>query len=178
MLSIRKQFERNNKVHETNCLTSFDPYNPDQKLYTKPKKFSLRIVGGRHLFGLGQQFHGSNTSKFDFTVEILGISQDKTHENKYVFKQEVPYNSFNPVFHDKGHVFTVANPDLAFLKFTLSSADAFGDPQPLGVACFAMNGLRSGFRSVPLCNSFLEPISHASLLVHSKFLSETTSVPK
>lgn len=136
-------------------------------------KFHLKILGGRHLFGLGQQFHGSNTSRMDFTVEILGISQDRSRENKYVFQQEVPYNSFNPVFHDKSHQFTVTNPDLAFLKFTLSSSDAFGDPQPLGVACFAMNGIRSGYRSVPLCNLFLQPISHASLLVHSKILSES-----
>ena len=74
-------------------------------------------------------------------------------------------NTFNPVFDKKPCQFRVCNPDLAFLKFTLSTPDAFGDNHVVALAVYPFNGIRAGIRSVPLMNSYMEPIEQAALLV-------------
>ena len=45
------------------------------------------------------------------------------------------------------------------------SSDAFGESQVLACACFPLNGIRQGVRSVPLCNQYMERIQQAALLV-------------
>ena len=72
------------------------------------------------------------------------------------------------MFTDKSFRFVVFNPDLAFLKLTLTTPDAFGDPNVIGLAVFAFQSLRDGVRSIPLKNSYMEPIEKAALLVDLK----------
>ena len=73
-------------------------------------------------------------------------------------------------------MFTIRNIDLAFLKFTLMSTDAFGESQTLAVACYPINGLRSGVRSIPLQNLYMERIPHAALLVNALLTDDKEKV--
>jgi len=126
-----------------------------------PKTLILRIIGGRNIFGLGKTYQSLNTSNIDYSVEIWGIDADK---QKHRFKQEGA-NTFNPVFDWKELNLKIHNPDLAFLRFVISSPDPFGESLVKAVAVFPVNGLRQGIRSIPLMNTSLEPIELAALLV-------------
>jgi len=49
----------------------------------KPKKLTVQIIAGRHIFGLGKTYQGLNTSNVDYAIEIMGVEVDKL---KYRFK--------------------------------------------------------------------------------------------
>ena len=93
----------------------------------------------------------------------------------FYFQQDSS-NTFNPTFENKIIQFRIANPDLAFIKFTLSTPDAFGDNHVIALAVYPFPGIREGIRSVPLMNGYMEPIEHASLLVKCT-ITEETGVP-
>lgn len=126
-----------------------------------PKTLTIKLLGGRNIFGLGKTYQSLNTSNIDFAIEIWGIEVDK---QKHRFKHEGA-NTFNPVFDWKEVKFTVHNPDLAILRFVMSSPDPFGENIVKAVAVFAFRGIRPGIRSVPLLNVYMEPIEQAALLV-------------
>ena len=84
-------------------------------------------------------------------------------------------NTFNPTFDNKSFPFRIANPDLAFLKFTLSTPDAFGDNHVIALAVYPVPGLRQGVRSVPLMNTYMEPIEQAALLINCSITDESST---
>ncbi|CAB1324000.1 unnamed protein product [Coregonus sp. 'balchen'] len=63
-------------------------------------------------------------------------------------------------------VFDVHNPSFSFLRFLVYEEDMFSDPNFLAQAIYPVRSLRTGYRSVPLKNSYSEELELASLLVH------------
>ena len=74
-------------------------------------------------------------------------------------------NGLNPVWNKKFD-FDVDNPSCALLRFVVQDLDVFSDPIDLGQAIIPVSCLRSGYRSVPLRNSYSEELELASLLIH------------
>ena len=68
--------------------------------------------------------------------------------------------------------FPLDNPDLALIRFVVFEEDSFGEGQFLGQACYPVQCLRTGFRSVILKNEYSEELHLASLLVHIQFTAE------
>ena len=78
----------------------------------------------------------------------------------------VAQNGLNPTWRDTdawlAHVYF---PEMALLRFCVHDGDLSDDPF-IGQAVFPVEHCRTGYRSVPLCNKFSEPLPLASLLVH------------
>lgn len=85
------------------------------------------------------------------------------HRLMYLFSLDV--NGLNPVWNKKFD-FDVDNPSCALLRFVVQDLDVFSDPIDLGQAIIPVSCLRSGYRSVPLRNSYSEELELASLLIH------------
>lgn len=66
----------------------------------------------------------------------------------------------------KEFVFDINNPEFAFLRFVVYEEDMFSDPNFLAQATFPVKALKTGYRSVPLRNSYSEELELAALLVH------------
>ncbi|PKU34107.1 1-phosphatidylinositol -bisphosphate phosphodiesterase gamma-1-like [Limosa lapponica baueri] len=80
-------------------------------------------------------------------------------------------NGFNPVWLFKQFVFDINNPEFAFLRFVVYEEDMFSDPNFLAQATFPVKGLKTGYRSVPLKNSYTEDLELASLLIHIEIIN-------
>ncbi|CAJ0920941.1 unnamed protein product [Ranitomeya imitator] len=66
----------------------------------------------------------------------------------------------------KEFVFDINNPEFSFLRFVVYEEDMFSDPNFLAQATFPVKALKTGYRSVPLRNSYSEELELAALLVH------------
>uniref|UniRef100_A0A669BPH4 Phosphoinositide phospholipase C n=1 Tax=Oreochromis niloticus TaxID=8128 RepID=A0A669BPH4_ORENI len=126
---------------------TFDPFDKD----------TLHVLGARHLPKNGR----SIVCPF-VELEICGADYDS-----YKCKTDVVAdNGLNPVWVQKQFVFDIHNPTFAFLRFTVYEEDMFSDPNFLAQATYPVRLLKTGYRSVPLKNSYSEELELASLLVH------------
>ncbi|NXC62705.1 PLCG1 phosphodiesterase, partial [Aleadryas rufinucha] len=124
--------------------------------------FLLQILGARHLPKNGR----SIVCPF-VEVEVCGSEYDNSKNKTDV----VADNGFNPVWLFKQFVFDINNPEFAFLRFVVYEEDMFSDPNFLAQATFPVKGLKTGYRSVPLKNSYTEDLELASLLIHIEIIN-------
>ncbi|NXK91552.1 PLCG1 phosphodiesterase, partial [Formicarius rufipectus] len=122
----------------------------------------LQILGARHLPKNGR----SIVCPF-VEVEVCGSEYDNSKNKTDV----VADNGFNPVWLFKQFVFDINNPEFAFLRFVVYEEDMFSDPNFLAQATFPVKGLKTGYRSVPLKNSYTEDLELASLLIHIEIIN-------
>uniref|UniRef100_A0A3Q3CAV0 1-phosphatidylinositol 4,5-bisphosphate phosphodiesterase gamma n=1 Tax=Haplochromis burtoni TaxID=8153 RepID=A0A3Q3CAV0_HAPBU len=134
----------------------FDPFDKDT-LHVEPITIQLQVLGARHLPKNGR----SIVCPF-VELEICGADYDS-----YKCKTDVVAdNGLNPVWVQKQFVFDIHNPTFTFLRFTVYEEDMFSDPNFLAQATYPVRLLKTGYRSVPLKNSYSEELELASLLVH------------
>ncbi|NXS33223.1 PLCG1 phosphodiesterase, partial [Pomatostomus ruficeps] len=124
--------------------------------------FLHQILGARHLPKNGR----SIVCPF-VEVEVCGSEYDNSKNKTDV----VADNGFNPVWLFKQFVFDINNPEFAFLRFVVYEDDMFSDPNFLAQATFPVKGLKTGYRSVPLKNSYTEDLELASLLIHIEIIN-------
>uniref|UniRef100_UPI00398F5B9C 1-phosphatidylinositol 4,5-bisphosphate phosphodiesterase gamma-1-like isoform X3 n=1 Tax=Pristiophorus japonicus TaxID=55135 RepID=UPI00398F5B9C len=141
---------------------SFDPFDKNTLKGVEPITVQLQILGARHLPKNGR----SIVCPF-VEVEVCGAEYDNSK-----YKTEVVAdNGLNPVWLFKQFVFDINNPEFAFLKFIVYDEDMFSDPNFLAQATYPVKGLKTGYRSVPLKNSYSEELELASLLVHIEIVN-------
>uniref|UniRef100_A0A8C0BME4 1-phosphatidylinositol 4,5-bisphosphate phosphodiesterase gamma n=1 Tax=Buteo japonicus TaxID=224669 RepID=A0A8C0BME4_9AVES len=137
---------------------SFDPFDKNSLKIVEP----ITILGARHLPKNGR----SIVCPF-VEVEVCGSEYDNSKNKTDV----VADNGFNPVWLFKQFVFDINNPEFAFLRFVVYEEDMFSDPNFLAQATFPVKGLKTGYRSVPLKNSYTEDLELASLLIHIEIIN-------
>uniref|UniRef100_G3NLI8 1-phosphatidylinositol 4,5-bisphosphate phosphodiesterase gamma n=1 Tax=Gasterosteus aculeatus aculeatus TaxID=481459 RepID=G3NLI8_GASAC len=136
---------------------AFDPFDKDT-LRVEP----ITVLGARHLPKNGR----SIVCPF-VEVEICGADYDGCKCKTDV----VADNGLNPVWLQKQFVFDIHNPTFSFLRFTVFEEDMFSDPNFLAQATYPVRLLRTGYRSIPLKNSYSEELELASLLVHVEIVN-------
>ncbi|NXM60651.1 PLCG1 phosphodiesterase, partial [Illadopsis cleaveri] len=143
---------------------TFDPFDKNSLKIVEPITVQLQasILGARHLPKNGR----SIVCPF-VEVEVCGSEYDATWSRTDV----VADNGFNPVWLFKQFVFDINNPEFAFLRFVVYEEDMFSDPNFLAQATFPVKGLKTGYRSVPLKNSYTEDLELASLLIHIEIIN-------
>uniref|UniRef100_A0A8C9Y5S0 1-phosphatidylinositol 4,5-bisphosphate phosphodiesterase gamma n=1 Tax=Sander lucioperca TaxID=283035 RepID=A0A8C9Y5S0_SANLU len=140
---------------------AFDPFDKDT-LHVEPITIQLQVLGARHLPKNGR----SIVCPF-VEVEIYGADYDSCKCKTDV----VADNGLNPVWVQKQFVFDIHNPTFTFLRFTVYEEDMFSDPNFLAQATYPVRLLRTGYRSIPLKNSYSEELELASLLVHIEIVN-------
>ncbi|KAM8967646.1 1-phosphatidylinositol 4,5-bisphosphate phosphodiesterase gamma-1-like isoform 2-T2 [Pelodytes ibericus] len=140
----------------------FDPFDKTSLKIIEPITVQIQILGARHLPKDGR----SIVCPF-VEVEVCGSEFDNSKNKSEV----VADNGLNPVWLMKQFVFDINNPDLAFLRFVLYDEDMFSDPNFLAQATFPVKSLKTGYRSVPLKNSYSEDLELAALLVHIEIVN-------
>uniref|UniRef100_A0A3B3C9A1 1-phosphatidylinositol 4,5-bisphosphate phosphodiesterase gamma n=1 Tax=Oryzias melastigma TaxID=30732 RepID=A0A3B3C9A1_ORYME len=140
---------------------AFDPFDKDT-LHVEPITIQIQVLGARHLPKNGR----SIVCPF-VEMEICGADYDCCKYKTDV----VADNGLNPVWLQKQFVFDIHNPTFSFLRFTVYEEDMFSDPNFLAQATYPVRLLRTGYRSVPLKNSYSEELELASLLVHIEIVN-------
>ncbi|XP_071010690.1 1-phosphatidylinositol 4,5-bisphosphate phosphodiesterase gamma-1-like [Oncorhynchus clarkii lewisi] len=140
---------------------TFDPFDKDT-LHLEPITIQLQVLGARHLPKNGR----SIVCPF-VEVEVCGADYDCSKSKTDV----VADNGLNPVWVQRQFVFDVHNPSFSFLRFLVYEEDMFSDPNFLAQAIYPVRSLRTGYRSVPLKNSYSEELELASLLVHIEIVN-------
>ncbi|XP_042187658.1 1-phosphatidylinositol 4,5-bisphosphate phosphodiesterase gamma-1-like [Callorhinchus milii] len=141
---------------------NFDPFDKNSLRGLEPITVQLQILGARHLPKNGR----SIVCPF-VEVEVCGAEYDNSK-----FKTEVVAdNGLAPVWLCKQLVFDISNPTFTFLRFSVYDEDMFSDPNFLAQATYPVTGLKTGYRSVPLKNSYSEELELASLLVHIEIVN-------
>ncbi|XP_037936423.1 1-phosphatidylinositol 4,5-bisphosphate phosphodiesterase gamma-1-like [Teleopsis dalmanni] len=143
---------------------NFDPNNPIAISTLEEKIVTIRIIAGRHLFRSGK----SNSPLV--VVEVVGASFDTGLKHR----TKISENGFNPVWNESCE-FAVINPHFAILRFEVQDEDIFAETQLIAQACYPLNCIRTGYRSVTLRNKFSEELELASLLVHIDVKQRTRS---
>uniref|UniRef100_A0A672TI60 1-phosphatidylinositol 4,5-bisphosphate phosphodiesterase gamma n=1 Tax=Strigops habroptila TaxID=2489341 RepID=A0A672TI60_STRHB len=141
---------------------TFDPFDKNSLKIVEP----ITILGARHLPKNGR----SIVCPF-VEVEVCGSEYDNSKNKTDV----VADNGFNPVWLFKQFVFDINNPEFAFLRFVVYEEDMFSDPNFLAQATFPVKGLKTGYRSVPLKNSYTEDLELAALLIHIEIINAKAS---
>uniref|UniRef100_A0A8B9SH41 Phosphoinositide phospholipase C n=1 Tax=Anas platyrhynchos TaxID=8839 RepID=A0A8B9SH41_ANAPL len=142
---------------------TFDPFDKNSLKIVEP----ITILGARHLPKNGR----SIVCPF-VEVEVCGSEYDNSKNKTDV----VADNGFNPVWLFKQFVFDINNPEFAFLRFVVYEEDMFSDPNFLAQATFPVKGLKTGYRSVPLKNSYTEDLELAALLIHIEIINAKAGV--
>ncbi|TNN59901.1 1-phosphatidylinositol 4,5-bisphosphate phosphodiesterase gamma-1 [Liparis tanakae] len=140
---------------------AYDPFDKDT-LHVEPITIQLQLLGARHLPKTGR----SIVCPF-VEVEICGTEYDSCKCKTDV----VADNGLNPVWVQKQFVFDIHNPTFSFLRFTVYEEDMFSDPNFLAQATYPVRLLRTGYRSIPLKNSYNEELELASLLIHIEIVN-------
>ncbi|NWX30282.1 PLCG1 phosphodiesterase, partial [Notiomystis cincta] len=147
---------------DKNSLKIVEPITVQLQASGKRQQDRLEILGARHLPKNGR----SIVCPF-VEVEVCGSEYDNSKNKTDV----VADNGFNPVWLFKQFVFDINNPEFAFLRFVVYEEDMFSDPNFLAQATFPVKGLKTGYRSVPLKNSYTEDLELASLLIHIEIIN-------
>uniref|UniRef100_A0A8C7TA02 Phosphoinositide phospholipase C n=1 Tax=Oncorhynchus mykiss TaxID=8022 RepID=A0A8C7TA02_ONCMY len=145
---------------------TFDPFDKET-LHLEPITIQLQVLGARHLPKNGR----SIVCPF-VEVEVCGADYDCSKSKTDV----VADNGLNPVWVQRQFVFDVHNPSFSFLRFLVYEEDMFSDPNFLAQAIYPVRSLRTGYRSVPLKNSYSEELELASLLVHIEIVNAKQSL--
>lgn len=143
----------------------FDPNNPNTISPLEEKLVKIRIIAARHLF------RGGKCSNPLVVVEIAGASFDSGVKHR----TKASENGFNPVWNESCE-FRVKNPHFAILRFEIQDEDMFAETHFIAQSCYALNCIRTGYRSVILRNKFSEELELASLLIHIEIKSAAENV--
>uniref|UniRef100_A0A8C9XGT1 Phosphoinositide phospholipase C n=1 Tax=Sander lucioperca TaxID=283035 RepID=A0A8C9XGT1_SANLU len=136
----------------------FDPF--DSKLYSSLPV--LKVLGARHL-----PKHGRGIVCPLIEIEVCGADYDSAKQKT----DSEADNGLNPTWPRKPFQFVVCNSAFAFLRFVVYEIDMFNDQNFLAQATFPIHSIKTGYRSVPLKNSYNEDLELASLLVHIDIIS-------
>ncbi|CAG7731779.1 unnamed protein product [Allacma fusca] len=136
----------------------FDPNNVKllNKLNIQRINLTLTVIAARNLTKPGNK---AVIGPF-VELEIIGADFD-------CLKQRTRQNAefgLSPVWNEK-FSFSVLNPDLALIRFSVQDEDTLDDSELIGQATYPVRCLRPGYRSVPLNNGFGEE-QLSVLLVH------------
>ncbi|NXS68106.1 PLCG1 phosphodiesterase, partial [Pandion haliaetus] len=148
---------------------TFDPFDKNSLKIVEPITVQLQASGrGQQILGARHLPKNGRSIVCPFVeVEVCGSEYDNSKNKTDV----VADNGFNPVWLFKQFVFDINNPEFAFLRFVVYEEDMFSDPNFLAQATFPVKGLKTGYRSVPLKNSYTEDLELASLLIHIEIIN-------
>uniref|UniRef100_A0A3Q3S1E8 1-phosphatidylinositol 4,5-bisphosphate phosphodiesterase gamma n=1 Tax=Mastacembelus armatus TaxID=205130 RepID=A0A3Q3S1E8_9TELE len=138
---------------------NFDPFDKHTLRGLEEVTLEIEVLGARHL-----PKHGRGIVCPLIEIEVCGAEYDNA-KLKTDSEGETD-NGLNPTWPRKSFQFTVCNSAFAFLRFVVYEIDMFNDQNFLAQATFPIHGLKTGYRSVPLKNSYNEDLELASLLVH------------
>ncbi|KAG5838375.1 1-phosphatidylinositol 4,5-bisphosphate phosphodiesterase gamma-1 [Anguilla anguilla] len=141
---------------------NFDPFDRHSLRGLEPITLQIEVLGARHL-----PKHGRGIVCPLIEVEVCGAEYDNAKQKT----DSEADNGLNPIWPRKPFRFTVCNSEFAFLRFVVYEIDMFSDQNFLAQATFPVAGLKTGYRSVLLKNSYNEDLELASLLVHMDILS-------
>uniref|UniRef100_A0AAQ5X3H7 1-phosphatidylinositol 4,5-bisphosphate phosphodiesterase gamma n=1 Tax=Amphiprion ocellaris TaxID=80972 RepID=A0AAQ5X3H7_AMPOC len=136
---------------------SFDPFDKHTLRGLEQVTLEIEVLGARHL-----PKHGRGIVCPLIEIEVCGAEYDSAKQKT----DSEADNGLNPTWPRKPFQFTVCNSAFAFLRFGVYEIDMFSDQNFLAQATFPIHGLKTGYRSVPLKNSYNEDLELASLLVH------------
>uniref|UniRef100_A0A6Q2WZF1 1-phosphatidylinositol 4,5-bisphosphate phosphodiesterase gamma n=1 Tax=Esox lucius TaxID=8010 RepID=A0A6Q2WZF1_ESOLU len=136
---------------------SFDPFDRSTLRGLESVTLQIEVLGARHL-----PKHGRGIVCPLIEIEVCGAEYDSAKQKT----DSEADNGLNPTWPRKSFQFTVCNSAFAFLRFVVYEIDMFSDQNFLAQASFPINGLKTGYRSIPLKNSYNEDLELASLLVH------------
>uniref|UniRef100_A0A8C1TJM1 1-phosphatidylinositol 4,5-bisphosphate phosphodiesterase gamma n=1 Tax=Cyprinus carpio TaxID=7962 RepID=A0A8C1TJM1_CYPCA len=136
---------------------TFDPFDRHSLRGVEPITLCIEVLGARHL-----PKHGRGIVCPLIEIEVCGAEYDNAKQRT----DSEADNGLKPTWPRKPFRFTVCNPSFAFLRFVVYEIDMFNDQNFLAQATFPINCLKTGYRSVPLKNSYSEDLELASLLVH------------
>uniref|UniRef100_A0A7N6BRH9 1-phosphatidylinositol 4,5-bisphosphate phosphodiesterase gamma n=1 Tax=Anabas testudineus TaxID=64144 RepID=A0A7N6BRH9_ANATE len=138
---------------------NFDPFDRNTLRGLEQFTLDIEVLGARHL-----PKHGRGIVCPLIEIEVCGAEFDNA-KLKTDSEGETD-NGLNPTWPRKTFQFTVCNSAFAFLRFVVYEIDMFNDQNFLAQATFPIHGLKTGYRSVPLKNSYNEDLELASLLVY------------
>ncbi|XP_067856416.1 1-phosphatidylinositol 4,5-bisphosphate phosphodiesterase gamma-1-like isoform X2 [Heptranchias perlo] len=142
----------------------FDPFDKHSVRPSETLAFQLQVLGARHLPKNGRGI----TCPF-VEVEVCGADYDNCK-----FKTDiVAVNGLNPTWTMKPLSITICNPEFSFLRFVVYEEDVFSDQNFLAEATYPVKAIKTGYRSVPLKNSYSEDLELAALLINL-VVSEST----
>ncbi|XP_063064725.1 1-phosphatidylinositol 4,5-bisphosphate phosphodiesterase gamma-1 isoform X2 [Engraulis encrasicolus] len=141
---------------------NFDPFDRHSLRAVEPITLNIEVLGARHL-----PKHGRGIVCPLIEIEVCGAEYDNAKQKT----DSEADNGLNPTWPRKSFRFSVGNPKFAFLRFVVYEIDMFSDQNFLAQATFPINGLKTGYRSVPLKNSYNEDLELASLLIHTDIVS-------
>uniref|UniRef100_H2RNJ6 1-phosphatidylinositol 4,5-bisphosphate phosphodiesterase gamma n=1 Tax=Takifugu rubripes TaxID=31033 RepID=H2RNJ6_TAKRU len=133
---------------------TFDPF--DRNTVRGIEEVTL-VLGSRHL-----PKHGRGIVCPLIEIEVCGAEYDSVKQKT----DSAADNGLNPTWPRKAFQFSVCNSAFAFLRFVVYEIDMFNDQNFLAQATFPIHSLKTGYRSVPLKNSYNEDLELAALLVH------------
>lgn len=137
---------------------NFDPFDKHTLRGLEQITVEIEVLGARHL-----PKHGRGIVCPLIEIEVCGAEYDNAKQKT----DSEADNGLNPTWPRKPFQFTVGNSAFAFLRFVVYEIDMFNDQNFLAQATFPINSLKTGYRSVPLKNSFNEDLELASLLIHT-----------
>uniref|UniRef100_A0A3B3RTB7 1-phosphatidylinositol 4,5-bisphosphate phosphodiesterase gamma n=1 Tax=Paramormyrops kingsleyae TaxID=1676925 RepID=A0A3B3RTB7_9TELE len=146
---------------------NFDPFDRNSLRGVEPITLNIEVLGARHL-----PKHGRGIVCPLIEIEVCGAEYDNAKQKT----DSEADNGLNPTWPRKPFRFTICNPEFAFLRFVVYEIDMFNDQNFLAQATFPVIGLKKGYRSVPLKNSYSEDLELASLLVHMDIIKENTEM--
>ncbi|XP_076023300.1 1-phosphatidylinositol 4,5-bisphosphate phosphodiesterase gamma-1 isoform X2 [Genypterus blacodes] len=135
----------------------FDPFDRHTLRGLEQVTLQIEVLGARHL-----PKHGRGIVCPLIEIEVCGAEYDSAKQKT----DSEADNGLNPTWPRKPFQFTVCNSAFAFLRFVVYEIDMFSDQNFLAQATFPIHSLKTGYRSVPLKNSYNEDLELASLLVH------------
>uniref|UniRef100_A0A673H7K7 Phosphoinositide phospholipase C n=1 Tax=Sinocyclocheilus rhinocerous TaxID=307959 RepID=A0A673H7K7_9TELE len=147
---------------------SFDPFDRHSLRGLEAITLCIEVLGARHL-----PKHGRGIVCPLIEIEVCGAEYDNAKQRT----DSEADNGLKPTWPRKPFRFTVCNPSFAFLRFVVYEIDMFNDQNFLAQATFPINCLKTGYRSVPLKNSYSEDLELASLLVSVSSASSMSPVP-
>uniref|UniRef100_A0A671WER4 1-phosphatidylinositol 4,5-bisphosphate phosphodiesterase gamma n=1 Tax=Sparus aurata TaxID=8175 RepID=A0A671WER4_SPAAU len=136
---------------------TFDPFDRHTLRGLEQVTLVIEVLGARHL-----PKHGRGIVCPLIEIEVCGAEYDSAKQKT----DSEADNGLNPTWPRKPFQFTVGNSAFAFLRFVVYEIDMFNDQNFLAQATFPIHSLKTGYRSVPLKNSYNEDLELASLLVH------------
>uniref|UniRef100_A0A3Q1HQQ8 1-phosphatidylinositol 4,5-bisphosphate phosphodiesterase gamma n=1 Tax=Anabas testudineus TaxID=64144 RepID=A0A3Q1HQQ8_ANATE len=147
---------------------NFDPFDRNTLRGLEQFTLDIEVLGARHL-----PKHGRGIVCPLIEIEVCGAEFDNA-KLKTDSEGETD-NGLNPTWPRKTFQFTVCNSAFAFLRFVVYEIDMFNDQNFLAQATFPIHGLKTGYRSVPLKNSYNEDLELASLLVYMDIIRVSAS---
>ncbi|KAK1156161.1 1-phosphatidylinositol 4,5-bisphosphate phosphodiesterase gamma-1-like isoform X1 [Acipenser oxyrinchus oxyrinchus] len=141
---------------------TFDPFDRNSLRGMEPITVQIEVLGARHL-----PKNGRGIVSPLIEIEVCGAEYDS---GKQKTDSEAD-NGLNPTWPRKKFHFVICNSEFSFLRFVVYEIDMFNDQNFLAQATFPVKGLKTGYRSIPLKNSFNEDLELAVLLVHVEIFS-------